>query len=170
MWLEAEFQGSWHLYKTPPSHASSSFFSASLSLFFLSTLSIPLSLCLSLSFCVFVSRFLCSGLFFSAGLRVSSLGSGGGNHARRAGGGRAARLFGAPGTRLGKRVAFLAAPGPARPPQIRLRFSSLPSRPWQERNGLSVGRGAARTGKGAVEGATAGGVSKQESVCVCAWF
>lgn len=66
---------------------------------------------------------------------------------------------------MGKGGASLAAPGPARPPRVWLPFSSSP-RTGQERNGRSVGRGAA--GKGTVEGGgcTAGRVYGQELVCV----
>ena len=44
MWLEAEFQGSWHLYKTFPTPAISLLFGPP-SFFFLSVLYVLLSLC-----------------------------------------------------------------------------------------------------------------------------
>lgn len=62
MWLEAEF-GDWHLYETFPLRECRLlvFALASLSFFFLSALSVPFSLCLSLSACV--SLFLYSRIF-----------------------------------------------------------------------------------------------------------
>lgn len=169
MCLEAEFQGTWSLYQTSPAHALSSFFFSDPSLFsfrlsrspFLSGSLCP-SVCLYLGFPVLV-------FFFSPSplpARVSSLGSGDRNHAPRARGGCAARLFRDPGTRLGKGDAFLDVPGPG--PGLPKSGSSSPSPPGTGRRGMaSVCAGA---GNGAVEGATAGDVSERESVCVCARF
>lgn len=138
MWLEAEFQGSWHLYKTFPTPAISfslwlSFFSfwLSLSPFLCHCLSLHVSPCFSIPSArlrVHVPGLAWPGL----PVLVESTGASG-----CISGGLVVRLFGAPGTRLGKRVP------PGRPPCLP-GFGCCPppsSRHRQETNGSSVGCG-----------------------------
>lgn len=109
--MGAEFQGSWHLYETyPPGVIAFSLWILSLLSFgFLGhCLSLHMSLCFSVPLLLSPCARLWPGL-----ARASCTGI---NRAQLLGSGCAARLFGAPGTRLGKESAFLAtSPGQALP-------------------------------------------------------
>lgn len=143
MWMEAEFQGSWHLYKTYPLGLSPPFlFGPS---FLWLCRSLFLSACVSVPFFLPSPRPRPPWVYLWSGLaRASCTGI---NRTQLLSSGCAARSLGAPRTRVGKEGDSLAAsPGQASPGLASVLL--LPLSNALERNGRSVGRGAAGIRKG----------------------
>lgn len=180
MWLETEFQGTWSLYQTLLAHAIPLFFSLTPLSFFLSTLSIPLSGSLCPSVC-FVSPFPCFGLFFffffpprPARARASLALAPAIETTHRAPAVAVPLAYsGIPGPGWGKGTPSWTRPGPGRasPSLAPVLLPPLPAPAGEEWPQCGPrGRRRWKGGDCAGKGATAGDVSEQESVCVCARF